>query len=461
MTYEPDTADVAEELLHNLRGRLGTDSVDYAEPPERIHGGFDNFIYAFRLSGAPRRFSGRLILRLYRPDTDPRQACFESAIQNVLAGAGYPSPPVLLIGRSGDGLGLPFVVMPMVPGRLMLDTLWGPTAIRMAATLAKTQTDLHAIDPEPVRRALARAGVRRMRWPSSATCGSWNARSSGRSLVGLRPGARWLADNRPPAVEDTVVCHGDFHPLNVLVDQGRVSGVIDWSARRLRLGDPAYDVGATAAILAHGPVNVPDLLAGPINLGRRCFVAAYRRAYVRDRPIDRDRIRYYEALRSLVFLVEAGAARQAEAGVIPPILKRTAFGDERTVRGVVQRFHAITRRDPANSRRRQARHDRARPAPEAQAGARHTGGTRRDRRAGAARPCPRSGRARRHGRRAGRRQGREVVGRPHLAALRALADVEPSSAHAEHRRFVDEFLAPRVEVKKGWSFETRDVPPRS
>jgi hypothetical protein len=104
----------------------------------------------------------------------------------------------------------------------------------------------------------------------------------------------------------------------------------------------AYDVGATAAILAHGPVDVPDLLASPINLGRRCSVAAYRRAYVRDRAIDRDRIRYYEALRSLVFLVEAGAARQAEAGIIPPILKRTAFGDERTVRGVVQRFNAIT-----------------------------------------------------------------------------------------------------------------------
>jgi len=342
MTFEPETADVAEALLHNLRGRLGTDSVDYAEPPERIHGGYDNFIYAFSLRAAPSRFSGRLILRLYRPDTDPRQACFESAIHNVLAGAGYPSPPVLLVGRSGDGLGLPFVVMPMVPGRLMLDTMFGPTAVRMAATLARSHIHLHAIDPEPVRRALARAGV-----PSHALAVErdlWELeREIERArLVGLRPGARWLADNRPPAVEDTVVCHGDFHPLNVLVDQGRVSGVIDWSARRLRLGDPAYDVGATAAILAHGPVDVPDLLAGPINLGRRCFVALYRRVYVRARPIDRDRIRYYEALRSLVFLVEAGAARQAEAGIIPPILKRTAFGDERTVRAVVQRFHAIT-----------------------------------------------------------------------------------------------------------------------
>ena len=346
MTYEPDTADVAEELLHNLRGRLGTDSVDYAEPPERIHGGFDNFIYAFSLSAAPLRFSGRLILRLYRPDTDPRQACFESAIQNVLAGAGYPSPPALLVGRSGDGLGLPFVVMPMVPGRLMLDTMWGPTAIRMAVTLAKTQIDLHAIDPEPVRRALARAGCPSHVLAVERDLWELEREIERARLVGLRSGARWLADNRPPSVEDAVVCHGDFHPLNVFVDQGRVSGVIDWSARRVRLGDPAYDVGATAAILAHGPVDVPDLLAGAIDLGRRCFVAAYRRTYLRDRPLDRDRIRYYEALRSLVFLVEAGAARQAAAGVIPPIFKRTAFGDECTVRGVVQRFHAITGETP-------------------------------------------------------------------------------------------------------------------
>ena len=42
----------------------------------------------------------------------------------------------------------------------------------------------------------------------------------------------------------------------------------------------------------------------------------------------------------------------------------------------------------------------------------------------------------------------------------ALADVGPFSAHAEHRRFVDEFLGPRVEVEKSWSFEIRDGPPR-
>ena len=42
----------------------------------------------------------------------------------------------------------------------------------------------------------------------------------------------------------------------------------------------------------------------------------------------------------------------------------------------------------------------------------------------------------------------------------ALSDVGSFSAHAEHRRFVDEFLGPRVEVEKAWSFEIREGPPR-
>src|SRR5262249_38900496 len=150
MSYEPDRSRVAEQLLRHLRGHLGTSSLDYAESPARILGGFDNFIYGFSLRGAPGHLSGRLILRLYRTDTDPRQACFERPLQKVLAGGGSPPPPVLLVGGAGDGLGRAFVVMPRVPGRLMVDTLRGPAAIRMATTLACAQLALHAVDPEPV-----------------------------------------------------------------------------------------------------------------------------------------------------------------------------------------------------------------------------------------------------------------------------------------------------------------------
>jgi Stress responsive A/B Barrel Domain len=49
-----------------------------------------------------------------------------------------------------------------------------------------------------------------------------------------------------------------------------------------------------------------------------------------------------------------------------------------------------------------------------------------------------------------------------LIALRfaAVSDVGPFCAHAEYQRFVDEFLAQRVEVEKSWSFEIRHGPPR-
>jgi len=34
----------------------------------------------------------------------------------------------------------------------------------------------------------------------------------------------------------------------------------------------------------------------------------------------------------------------------------------------------------------------------------------------------------------------------------SIEDVEPYRVHPEHRRYVDEFLAPRLEILKAWSF---------
>ncbi|HEX5415882.1 MAG TPA: phosphotransferase, partial [Chloroflexota bacterium] len=49
----------------------------------------------------------------------------------------------------------------------------------------------------------------------------------------------WLRRNQPPVVPPTLI-HGDFTLDNVLVQEGRVSGIIDWSDGSL--GDPRYDL---------------------------------------------------------------------------------------------------------------------------------------------------------------------------------------------------------------------------
>jgi hypothetical protein len=41
----------------------------------------------------------------------------------------------------------------------------------------------------------------------------------------------------------------------------------------------------------------------------------------------------------------------------------------------------------------------------------------------------------------------------------AVADIAAYRAHPEHRRFVDEYLDPLVDVKKGWNFDCLETGP--
>jgi len=42
-----------------------------------------------------------------------------------------------------------------------------------------------------------------------------------------------------------------------------------------------------------------------------------------------------------------------------------------------------------------------------------------------------------------------------VAVFDDIADVEPYLAHPDHRRYMDEFLAPRMEILKAWNFDAR------
>ena len=56
----------------------------------------------------------------------------------------------------------------------------------------------------------------------------------------------WLLENRPPEPERLAVCHGDFHPLNILVQDGIVTGVLDWPG--FIIADPALDIANTIVL---------------------------------------------------------------------------------------------------------------------------------------------------------------------------------------------------------------------
>ena len=94
-----------------------------------------------------------------------------------------------------------------------------------------------------------------------------------------------------------VVCHGDFHPLNVVVD-GTSAVVIDWTDAGL--GPREADVARTlllfhvAAIAADGAVERAALrIAGPL-LARR-----YRRTYEAGSALDPELLRRWELLHAV------------------------------------------------------------------------------------------------------------------------------------------------------------------
>ena len=336
----PDQPDVGRALLAHLRRTLGRSDLDWAEPPRRITGGFDTAIYGFRLAGAPDAFGGPLVLRLFRAEASTAHARFEGAVHTAVAALGYPAPRVLSTSEPGGELGRAFLLLERVPGRRMLDPLLHPRTLRAPELLADAQARLHALDAGVFERALEAEGFGTGRLGLEAELAELGAGIECFSLGGLREGLRWLAERRPRTPERLSICHGDFHPLNVLVAGGRVSGVVDWA--RARVCPPDYDVGITVALLRLGPVHLPGALAPAVELGRRALVAAYLRAYARRRALDEDAVRYFEALRCLVILLEASEHRLADAGAIPRPSKPTAFGGPRAVARVVARFHALT-----------------------------------------------------------------------------------------------------------------------
>jgi aminoglycoside phosphotransferase (APT) family kinase protein len=257
-----------------------------------------------------------LVLRV-APDS--AMGAKEVAVHRAVAEQGYETPAVRLAGRDdAAGLGGPWTVMDFATGAPPLDGLDGVAALRRApsllvrlpAQLARAMADLHRLRAEPISDAVRRdaPGVA---WTPDDVLAELEIGAKAVERPDLAAALRELADARPPA-DQTVVCHGDLHPFNVLVSDTRELTVIDWTAAAL--ADPAYDVAFTALLLGNPPLETGGGLqraVGPI--GRRIagrFVRQYRNA----NPAARlEHLDWYLALHGGRVLVEY-AMRQTRAG---------------------------------------------------------------------------------------------------------------------------------------------------
>ena len=300
-----DDDELCRQLLTVLQRETGVPSLAFDGEPVRLRGGFWADLFAFRLRGAPDGWDGELVARVM---PDAGLACKETLIQADVAAAGYPTPVVRASGGPDDGLGRAFMVMDHAPGAPLLAGLDGVPVTklpRLAAsipeTLASTMAQLHALDAEPLRIRLidaceAGTSVEEMLVGLEA----WAAHCQRTDLTAA---ARWLLDH-PPASAPPVICHGDLHPFNVLVDGDGHVTVLDWSAALI--APRPYDVAFTSLVLAEPPLLVGAILRPVVRAGGRLLSWRFVRRYQHHSgtTIDKNELRWYQAVVCLRALVE-------------------------------------------------------------------------------------------------------------------------------------------------------------
>ena len=210
----------------------------------------------------------------------------EAAIVQAAYEAGVAAPEVLLVLEEADGLGSGFIMsaLPGTPDPRQILAMETPNLLLEDA--ARDLARIHSLDrtaiPDAVETmdyAQAVAGLRQQ----------FAEAGGDRPIVAL--GLKWLADNLPDQVEP-MLCHGDFRLGNILAQDGRLTGVLDWEIAHF--GDPHEDLAfACLPVWRFGSVDRPAMGLGSLD----AFFTAYEAES--GRSIDRDRFHFWMVYRTV------------------------------------------------------------------------------------------------------------------------------------------------------------------
>jgi aminoglycoside phosphotransferase (APT) family kinase protein len=299
------TDEIAAKLLAYVRHELNDSGIEYESSLVPIHGGFETATYHFLLKGVHKELSRRLVLRLYPEFRDPIDAAWVSIVQNALAEQGHPVAKAHSICLDKSVLGGAFFVMDFLAGEPMVTA----PLKTIPALLARIHVDIHATDSEAVARTLGALGINENVYRLDRQFDSLHNNAS--ELPWICAGVDWLIENRPPEPERLVICHGDFHPMNILIQGDKVTGVVDWAG--FLIADPAYDIANTIWLLSVAYKLLTSGLGPEIksafgpefaSVDWDRFSQQYLDAYRELLPFDTTNIGYYRVKRSIEGLIE-------------------------------------------------------------------------------------------------------------------------------------------------------------
>lgn len=245
---------------------------------EQMRGGWEAYLYKFQVSGV-EGYEGPLVLRLFPSYCHPETAEWQEMLHNFTHAEGIPVPKVYFSVSDQSVLGGPFLVMDFIEGDA-IDPGKDPSILVLTA---KTQAMLHQKEGRRISEKIIAHGHSRGSHTFDGRI-QW-IKDCNEKFQGLDELIQWLVNNRPLEPEKPVILHGDFHPMNLLVKDGEVKAVLDWSG--FMIGDPMYGLGWTMALfIATAKHETPPNLFDQL-------VKVYLGAYESISPIDYEKMDYY------------------------------------------------------------------------------------------------------------------------------------------------------------------------
>jgi aminoglycoside phosphotransferase (APT) family kinase protein len=230
--------------LARLRGYLDRELPGLAAGPlraELVEGGRSNLTYIVT-DGASRWVVRRPPLGHVLPTA--HDMAREHRVITALGPTKVPVPGTLALCTESEVIGAPFYVMEFVPGtpyrnKAEFEKLGTEGVRAVGESVVDTLVDLHAVDPAEVGltdfgRPAGFMARQMRRWKKQLDA------SRSRDLPGIDALHDQLAAGVPASAQPAVV-HGDYRLDNVLVDNGRITAVLDWEMSTL--GDPLADLG--------------------------------------------------------------------------------------------------------------------------------------------------------------------------------------------------------------------------
>ena len=221
----------------------------------------------------------------------------EAAIIRAAAAAGVRAPEIVVELRGEDDIGSGFVMraLPGTPDPRAILAMAEPE--RLLSECAAQLARIHAIARNDVP-----GDVPVMEYGEAIAKLQDQFEEAGGDRPILALGLKWLEDNYPAPVEP-VLNHGDFRLGNLLVEEGKLAGVLDWELAHF--GDWHEDLAfGCMPVWRFGSYERPALGLGALE----DHFAAYEAAG--GRPVDRARFRFWTIYRTVWWAL--GCLRNAQ-----------------------------------------------------------------------------------------------------------------------------------------------------